>query len=57
MIIKLRFLGKLLFATGLIGVLFIFLVDYWVIASTKDQIESLSDVQDADCILVLGAGV
>lgn len=57
MIKKLRFLGKLLLTTGLIGVLFIFLIDYWVVASTKDQIKSLSDVQDADCILVLGAGV
>ncbi|MBV1708417.1 MAG: YdcF family protein [Erysipelothrix sp.] len=33
------------------------LLNFWVIFSTKDQIISLTEANDSECILVLGAGV
>jgi vancomycin permeability regulator SanA len=54
---KLSKFGKLLFWVGVVGIIVVFSIDYWVTNSTKDQIVSLSDVERVDCILVLGAGV
>ncbi len=54
---KLGKIGKFLFLFAVIGVIAVFSIDGWVINTTKDQILSLSDVEGADCILVLGAGV
>jgi SanA protein len=57
MIKKLGKLGRFLFMVGLIGIGMILLIDFWVVTSTKDEIISISEVESADCILVLGAGV
>jgi SanA protein len=50
-------LGKFLVVTGFLGVILVFLLDFWVVTSTKNQIRELFDLDDAECILVLGAGV
>ncbi|PKM65010.1 MAG: SanA protein [Firmicutes bacterium HGW-Firmicutes-19] len=50
-------LAKFLLVMTLSVVIGVLLLDFWVTASTKDQIISLSELEDADCILVLGAGV
>lgn len=57
MIKKLSKLGKFLFFVGIVGIIAIFIIDLWVTSSTKDQIISITDIESADCILVLGAGV
>lgn len=57
MIRKLGRLGKFLFFVGIMGILLVLFIDFWVVTSTKDQIMSMSDVKNADGILVLGAGV
>lgn len=57
MIKKLSSFTKFVFYVGMGGFIIIFLINFWVIASTDDQIISLNDVSDSDCILVLGAGV
>lgn len=54
---KLGKIGKFLLLFAVIGVIAVFSIDGWVTNTTKDQILSLSDVEGADCILVLGAGV
>lgn len=54
---KLGSFVKFIFYVGLSGFILIFLINFWVIASTNDQIISLNDVNDSDCVLVLGAGV
>lgn len=50
-------LGKLLLVMIALGLTIMMLLNFMVIFSTKNQIISLSEVNDADCILVLGAGV
>lgn len=57
MIKKLSKIGKFLFLFVVVGIIVVFSVDFWVMSTTKDQIRSVSDVVNADCILVLGAGV
>ena len=57
MIKKLGSFTKFVFYVGMSGFIILFLINFWVIASTKNQIISLNDVNDSDCILVLGAGV
>ncbi|MDP3306169.1 MAG: ElyC/SanA/YdcF family protein [Erysipelotrichaceae bacterium] len=57
MIKKLGSFAKFAFYVGMSGFILIFIVNFWVIASTKDQIISLNDINDSECILVLGAGV
>lgn len=57
MIKKLNKIGKFLFLFVVFGIIVVFSVDFWVMSTTKDQIRSVSDVVNADCILVLGAGV
>jgi SanA protein len=50
-------LTKLLLVLIALGFTTMMLLNFWVIASTKDQIITLTEANDADCILVLGAGV
>jgi SanA protein len=50
-------LGKFLVVTGFLGIILVFLLDFWVVASTRDQIREFFDLDEAECILVLGAGV
>ena len=57
MIRKLRRFIRFLFYVGLIGFAVMLSVNFWVITSTKNQIISLAKADDAECILVLGAGV
>ncbi|MDP2813820.1 MAG: ElyC/SanA/YdcF family protein [Erysipelotrichaceae bacterium] len=57
MIKKLGSFAKFAFYVGMSGFILIFIVNFWVIASTKNQIILLDDVSDSECILVLGAGV
>lgn len=57
MIKKLSKIGKFLFLFVVVVIIVVFSVDFWVMSTTKDQIQSVSDVVNADCILVLGAGV
>lgn len=57
MIKRIGRMAKFLIAVTLSAVIGALLLDFWVVTSTKDQIMSLSEVKEADCILVLGAGV
>lgn len=57
MIKKLGSFAKFGFYVGMSGFIILFLINFWVIASTKNQIILLNEVSDSDCILVLGAGV
>ena len=57
MIKKLSSFAKFVFYVGMSGFILIFLINFWVMASTDDQIISIDDVNDSECILVLGAGV
>lgn len=50
-------LTKLLLVLIALGFTTMMLLNFWVIFSTKDQIISLTEANDSDCILVLGAGV
>ncbi len=47
-----------LFCIGIVGVIYAFSINYYVVASTKNQIltsEEAAKLSDVDCILVLGA--
>ncbi len=44
----------------ILGILFILGINFYVVLSTKNQfsnIEDLKDIEDIDCIIVLGAGI
>lgn len=55
----LRLITKIILIIALIVLLFTTAVNIWMIASTKDKIMSESEFSfsDADCIIILGAGV
>ncbi len=57
MIIKYKPWLKAVFTLGIIGVILLFLVNAYVKSSTEDLILTMDEVDEADCILVLGAGV
>ena len=51
---------RFLFLIVILGLCLLFGIDFYVRSSTKDRIispEDVSSVSDADCILVLGAGI
>lgn len=48
---------KAVLTFGIIGMILLFLVNFHVISSTVDYIVTIDEAEEADCILVLGAGV
>ena len=48
---------KLLILVSVFSIAILIILDSWVVSSTKDRIIPISEVESADCILVLGAGV
>ena len=48
---------KLLILVSVFSIAILIILDSWVVSSTKDRIIPISEVEGADCILVLGAGV
>ena len=48
---------KFILLIPIIIIIIVFSINFYVINSTKDQIINTKDLNDVDCIIVLGAGV